>query len=171
MQISIKLSYIDWNGQLFPKFPKCKLQFLYNISKMKLEVKLIFCMQISIKVSCRLISVLWASKFPTSWCYHYWWAWSNILKVLNVTNLQYLNWIRDGVHFLHAGKPLSFCKLGLSFLMKVARHVQSTQTRKLVIFLQYLKKKNIDEVYFLLADKQIKFPKVETNILVAFDQT
>ena len=65
----------------------------------------------------------------------------------------------------------SFCKLGLSFLMKVARHVQSTQTRKLVIFLQYLKKKNIDEVYFLLADKQIKFPKVETNILVAFGQT
>ena len=55
--------------------------------------------------------------------------------------------------------------------MKVARHVQSTQTRKLVIFLQYLKKKNIDEVYFLLADKQIKFPKVETNILVAFGQT
>ena len=105
MQISIKLSYIDWNGQLFPKFPKCKLQFLYNISKMKLEVKLIFCMQISTKVSCRLISVLWASKFPTSWCYHYWWAWSNILKVLNITNLQYLNWIRDGVHFLHAGKP------------------------------------------------------------------
>ena len=55
--------------------------------------------------------------------------------------------------------------------MKVARHVQSTQTRKLVIFLQYLKKKNIDEVYFLLADEQIEFPKVETNILVVFGQT
>ena len=29
----------------------------------------------------------------------------------------------------------------LSFLMKVARHVQSTRNKKLVIFLQYLKKK------------------------------
>ena len=31
-----------------------------------------------------------ASKFPTKWCYHYWWAWSSILKVLKVTNFQYL---------------------------------------------------------------------------------
>ena len=35
----------------------------------------------------------------------------------------------------------SFLKLALSFLMKVARHVQLTQDRMLVIFLQYLKKK------------------------------
>ena len=30
-------------------------------------------------------------------------------------------------------------KLVLSFLMEVARHVQDTQNRKLVIFLQYIK--------------------------------
>ena len=31
--------------------------------------------------------------------------------------------------------------MGLSFLMEVARHVQSTQNRKLVILLHYIKKK------------------------------
>ena len=34
----------------------------------------------------------------------------------------------------------SFDKLVLSFLMKVTRHVQDTQNRKLEIFLQYIKK-------------------------------
>ena len=46
--------------------------------------------------------------------------------------------VRNGVHFLHADKHQSFYKLALSFLVKVARHVQS---RKLVIRLQYIKKK------------------------------
>ena len=41
--------------------------------------------------------------------------------------------VRDGVHFLRANKHQSFYKLALSFLMEVAR--------KLVIFLQYSKKK------------------------------
>ena len=57
-------------------------------------------------------------------------------------SLQYLKKeIRDGVHFLHADEDQNFYKLALWFLMEVARHVQSTQNRKLVIFLQYLKKK------------------------------
>ena len=42
---------------------------------------------------------------------------------------------------MHADEHQSFYKLGLLFLMEVARHVQSTQNRKLVIFLQYIKKK------------------------------
>ena len=42
--------------------------------------------------------------------------------------LQYLKKeVRDRAHFLHADKHQSFCKLTLSFLMEVARHVQSTQ--------------------------------------------
>ena len=40
-----------------------------------------------------------------------------------------------------AGKHQNFYKLALSFLMKVARNVQSTQNRKLVNVLQYVKKK------------------------------
>ena len=42
---------------------------------------------------------------------------------------------------MHADKHQCFCKLALSFLMEVARHIESTQNRKLVIFLQYDKKK------------------------------
>ena len=44
--------------------------------------------------------------------------------------------VRKGVHFLHADEHQSFYKLGLLFLMEVARYVQSTQNKKLVIFLQ-----------------------------------
>ena len=46
--------------------------------KKKLEMKLTFC------------STLWASKISTRWYYHYWRAWSSILKVLKVTSLKYL---------------------------------------------------------------------------------
>ena len=57
-------------------------------------------------------------------------------------SLQYLKKeIRNGVHFLHANKHQSFHKLGLLFLMEVTKNGQSTQNRKLVIFLQYIKKK------------------------------
>ena len=47
-------------------------------------------MQINIQVSYKFISTLWVSKFPTSWYYLYWWAWSSILKVLKLTCFQYL---------------------------------------------------------------------------------
>ena len=50
-------------------------------------------------------------------------------------SLQYLKKeVSKGVHFLHADEQ-SFYKLGLLFLMEVARYVESTQNRKLVIFL------------------------------------
>ena len=56
-------------------------------------------------------------------------------------SLQYLKKeIRNGDHFWHPDKRQSFYKLVLSFLMEVARHVQNTQNRKLVIFLQYIRK-------------------------------
>ena len=67
-----------------------KLLFLCNIFRKKWVEKLIFCMQISMKVSYNLISTLSSSKFPTRWYCHYWWAWSSILKVLKVTCLQYV---------------------------------------------------------------------------------
>ena len=48
---------------------------------------------------------------------------------------------RDGVHFLPADKHHIFYELALSFWMvEVVRHIQSTQNRKLVIFLQCDKK-------------------------------
>ena len=45
------------------------------------------------------------------------------------------------LNFLCAYKYQSFFKFALLFLMEVVRHVQSIQNRKLVIFLQYVKKK------------------------------
>ena len=57
-------------------------------------------------------------------------------------SLQYLKKeVSEGVHFLHGDKLNKFYKLALLLLMEVARHVQSIQNRKLVIFLQYNKEK------------------------------
>ena len=39
---------------------------------------------------------------------------------------------------MHADEHQSFYKLGLLFLMEVARYVQSTQNKMLVIFLQIM---------------------------------
>ena len=52
-------------------------------------------------------------------------------------SLQYLKKeVKIGCHFWHADNRQSFYKLVLSFLMEVARHVQNTQNRKLVVFLK-----------------------------------
>ena len=80
-----------WGWSSIPKVPKiASFQCLYDISKKKLEMKLIFGMQINVKVFYKLISTLLVSNFSIGWYYHYWWAWSSILKVLKVTSLQYL---------------------------------------------------------------------------------
>ena len=56
-------------------------------------------------------------------------------------SLQYLKKeVRNGDHFWHAEKIQSFYKLVLSFLMEVVRHVQNTQNKKLVVFLQNIRK-------------------------------
>ena len=99
--------------------------------KKEVRMKLIFCIQIKVKASYKLISTLWASKFPTRWYKHYWCALPSILKV---TSYKFCNFfkiskkeVRDGVHFLYADKHQSFYKVAFSFLMEVVRHVQSTQ--------------------------------------------
>ena len=55
--------------------------------------------------------------------------------------------------------------------MEVARYIQVTKNWKLIKFLQYLNKRNIDKVYFLHADKHESFLQVDTNILSVFSQT
>ena len=111
------------------------------MSKKKLGREFTFSLQITVKVSSRLISTLWAQKMPTQWYYHYRWIWSSILKVFKVISLQYLyniskKEVRKGLHVFHADEHQSFYKLGLLFLMEAARYVKSTQNRKLLIFLQ-----------------------------------
>ena len=56
----------------------------------------------------------------------------------------------NGFHFLHADNQ-SFYKLGLSFLMEVVRHVQSTQNMKLIIFLEYIIK-SVTTVFVFYCD-------------------
>ena len=51
-------------------------------------------------------------------------------------SLQYLKKeVKNGDQFLHADKHENFYNLALSFLMEVARHVQSTQNINILIFL------------------------------------
>ena len=58
-----------------------------------------------------------------------------------IESLQYLKKeAKVEVDFWHADNCHSFYKLVLSFLMEVARYVQNNQIRKLVVFLQYIKK-------------------------------
>ena len=78
--------------------PKCKrnnwmppLLFLCNILRTKWVMKLIFWMQINIKIFYHMILTLFPSTFPTRWYYQYWWAWSSILRVLKITSFQYLH--------------------------------------------------------------------------------
>ena len=124
-------------------------------------MKLIFGMQISIKVGYKLISTLWASKFPPRQYYHHWWAWSIILKVLQVKSLQYLY-------------NISKKKLGLDFIIKGSTScsypfwwkkpdVQSTQNRKLVIFCNILRKKCCNCFFVLLWCETCRyFSRVQT---------
>ena len=50
-----------------------------------------------------------------------------------------------------------FYKLAQSFLVCIARHIQSTQNKKFLYPLEYLQKSMGDEVDFLTADKREGF--------------
>ena len=121
LQTETKIFWWGWSS--IPKVPKiASLQCLYNISKKKLKMKLTFWMQINIKVSYKLISTLWASKFNTrilsllmGMIKHSQSTQSNNFAI----SLQYLKKeVRNGVHFLHADKHQSFYKLDYCFWWK-----------------------------------------------------
>ena len=137
MQISMKACYKLmlwlWLGfSSIPKVPRIgSLQFLCNISKKKVQIKLIFYIQVNIKsflqVDFNTLVIKVSYKLTLS-----------LLMDIDTILIQYLKKeVRNGVCFLHEDKHQSFYKLALSFLIEVARHIQSTQNRKLVIFLQY----------------------------------
>ena len=88
---------------------------------------------LGIKVSCKVILSLLMGMIKHSQN-------SQSNKQFAIT-FQYLKKeVRNGVRFLHADKHQHFCKFGLLFSVEVARHIQSTENRKLIMFLQYLKK-------------------------------
>ena len=148
-------------------FQNSKVTMSLQYIKKKLGRECIFNLQMNIKVFYRLTSTFWASKMPARWYCHYCWVWSSILKVLKVISLQYLyniskKEVRKGVHVLHADEHQSFYKLGLLFLMGVTRYVQSTQNRKLVIFLQRV----LQHFCVLLWCKIFRFTGVQQCLLL-----
>ena len=121
------------------------MQCLYNISKKEVRDEVDFLpvdkhqsflqdfKTLGIKVSFKVMLLLLMGMIKHS---------QNTQSNKFAISLQYLKKeVRNGVHFLHADKHQSFCKLALSFLMEVAGHVQSTKNMKLVIFLPYIQKK------------------------------
>ena len=73
--------------------------------------------------------------------------------------------VRNGGHFGHGDKRQSFYKLVLSFLMEVARHVQNTQNRKLVIFFQCIKKNRCNCVVFYCDAKHSDISRGSSHFL------
>ena len=91
------------------------------------------------------MSTVWGLKFPTRLILSLFMA---MIKCFEITecskfgiSLQCLKKEdRNGDNFWHADKRQSFYKPVLSSLTEVARHVQNTKNRKLVIFFQYFRK-------------------------------
>ena len=97
----------------------------------------------------------------------FWWVWSSIPKVLKIASLQCLYNISKNkfiiefiiVHYrahYRVHQDQNFYKLDYQFLMK-ARHVHSTQKRKFVKFLQYIKEKYWNCICVLLWGKTFKY--------------
>ena len=124
-----------------PELPKVKsFLFLCNILRKKCVMKLVFLADkhqsflqvdfntLDIKVPYKVMLSLLICMIKQS-----------IQNNKFAISLQYLK-KKLGMEFIRV-KHQSFCKLVLLFLMEVVRHVQSTQKRNLVIFLQFFKKK------------------------------
>ena len=79
-----------------PQSTQTGLQYVSNISKKKLEMKLIFCMQVRIKVSYKLILTLWTSQFPTRWYCNYW-------NIFTIPPKKVSDWVDFFMQFLQVG--------------------------------------------------------------------
>ena len=135
MQVSIKACYklIVWRWSRIPKVSKiASLQCLYSVSKKNLQsFQKFYFNTLSIKFAYKVNIIIINAHHQ---------VFSNYSNKFAIS-LQYLKKeIRNGDHFWNAGKRQSFYKLILSFLMEAARHVQNSQNRKLVLFLQYIRK-------------------------------
>ena len=133
-----------WGWPSISIVPKiATLQCLYNIAKkFKDEVDLLHAdkHQSFLKVCFNTLGIKVSYKIDISIISEHDQAFSNTQSKKFAIFWQYLkNEVRNGGHFWHADKRRSFYKLVSSFLMEVARHVQSTQKRKLVVFLQCIK--------------------------------
>ena len=96
-----------WSGM--PKLPKItSLLFYCNILRKDWVMKLIFCMQMSMKACCK--SIVW-----------FWWGWLSIPKVPEIASLQCLyniwkNMWKMKFIFLHVDKHQSFLNIHFNIL-------------------------------------------------------
>ena len=110
-------------------------------------VKLVFCLQISIKVSYKL--TLWFFMGMVKYSQ----SSQNSKFAISLRYLQ--KKVRDGVDILHPNKRINTkvsYKL-ISYLTSMIKHSQSIQSGKFVISLQYLQKKSYTRNGVLHADK------------------
>ena len=116
-------------------FSKKKLpRKLVPVLRKKWVMNLIFCTQISLKAwKLQIDTMILMGMVKHSQSFQN----SKLAMSLHYLKKE----LRDEVDFLHWDKHQSFNKLALSFLMEVAKLVQSTQNRISVIFLKYTKKK------------------------------
>ena len=109
---------IWWGWSSISRVPKISsLQCLYDISKNKLEMKLLFCMQINVKVSTQ------SSLFQHFGCKSFLQADTIFIDGHDQAFSKYSNWQvcntfaisqkREGVYFLHLDKHQSFYYLAL----------------------------------------------------------
>ena len=82
----------------------------------------------------QVVSILWTSKFPTRW-----------IPSLLMGIISYSQNNKFSI-------SLQYVKLAFSFLMEVARHAQSTQNRKLVMFLQSLQEKTVATAFVIYCE-------------------
>ena len=113
------------------------------------------CTVISVKKITLIFCLQKTSKFPTSLCYCFWWAWLGMPKVPNVTSLWYVfnisrkSWGINTTFCMKINKV--FYLLVVLFLLVIARHAQSTKNSKFVMSIQYLKKKGSMKLIYCIA--------------------
>ena len=159
------------------KLPKItSLLFLCNIIRKKWVMKLIFYIQISLKISYKFI--LWFLKGTVKHSQSF----QNNDFAMSLQYLKKRIW--DEVFFLHEDKHQSFIqvecntlgvkvsyKVILSLLMDMIKHFQSFKSNKFAISLQYLKKEVRNGVHFLHTDKHQNFYKLALPFFDGKSQT
>ena len=114
------------------------------------------CTVISVKKITLIFCLQKTSKFPTSLCYCFCWAWLGMPKVPNVTSLRYVfnisrkSWGINTTFCMKINNKV-FYLLVVLFLLVIARHAQSTKNSKFVMSIQYLKKKGSMKLTYCIA--------------------
>ena len=136
----------------------CKILLKCNISRKQREIKSSFCIQINIKISCKMVLFLLGLARHAQSCQN---------NKFAVSQQDIKKEAKDKFNFLHEDRHKVFYNLMSSFFVAIVRYPQSTQNNKFPICLQYLKEGR-DEVDFLHADKQQILLQVDTINFIGY---